>query len=363
MAGSWRCSPWRWPAWPIPKRARGGVTARRRHRAVAGDRPGDAALPRGGRRGDRRCSGSATASEARRLAAYGVSLGGGCALGFLVFASYANRAPVCDALSPVWLSAMVVAGAIAVGAGLAEPDRLAWLRLGAAAAGRRRARRAPSRWSGPHCLGRLERCRPSSTGSGSSKVREAMPVWRHGAHDRRRDRDSAGRRADRLRADALAHRREPDRLVALGWRSRCRPLLAALLLLWQTRAGPAAQLLSIPGATALGLGADRLVPGAGSGCWCACSAWSRAFLIVSGARDRLRRRGWFPTKPANDRRGRRSTSPTAAARTLGALRPVALQPRGQVLTFVDLGPAADHGDPSQRHRRPLSPQRAGRSST
>ena len=38
--------------------------------------------------------------QARRLFAYGVSLGGGCALAFLVFASEANRAPVCDALSP-----------------------------------------------------------------------------------------------------------------------------------------------------------------------------------------------------------------------------------------------------------------------
>ena len=56
--------------------------------------------------------------EARRLAAYGVSLGGGCAFAFLVFASEANRAPVCDALSPVWLSAMLAAGAIAVGARL-----------------------------------------------------------------------------------------------------------------------------------------------------------------------------------------------------------------------------------------------------
>src|SRR3954451_21650317 len=52
--------------------------------------------------------------EARRLAAYGGALAGGAALAFLVFASYANRQPVCDALSPVWLSALVAAGAIAV---------------------------------------------------------------------------------------------------------------------------------------------------------------------------------------------------------------------------------------------------------
>ena len=42
--------------------------------------------------------------------------------GFLVFASEANRRRLCDALSPVWLSAMVGAGAVAV--------LLAWLSAG-----------------------------------------------------------------------------------------------------------------------------------------------------------------------------------------------------------------------------------------
>ena len=50
--------------------------------------------------------------QARRLAAYGVSLAGGCALGFLLFASYANRAPVCDALSPVWTSILILASGV-----------------------------------------------------------------------------------------------------------------------------------------------------------------------------------------------------------------------------------------------------------
>jgi hypothetical protein len=48
------------------------------------------------------------------LAAYGASLAGGTGLAYLLFASNANRAPVCDALSPVWLSAMVGAGAVCV---------------------------------------------------------------------------------------------------------------------------------------------------------------------------------------------------------------------------------------------------------
>ena len=49
--------------------------------------------------------------EQRRLAAYAATLAGGTALGFLLFASYANRLPVCDALSPVWLSDALLGGA------------------------------------------------------------------------------------------------------------------------------------------------------------------------------------------------------------------------------------------------------------
>src|SRR3546814_1519855 len=39
--------------------------------------------------------------EARRMQAYALGLSGGVSIGFLGFASYANRAPVCDALSPI----------------------------------------------------------------------------------------------------------------------------------------------------------------------------------------------------------------------------------------------------------------------
>ena len=52
--------------------------------------------------------------ERRRLSAYAVTLAGGDALGFLLFASYANRQAVCDALSPVWLSDALLGGALAV---------------------------------------------------------------------------------------------------------------------------------------------------------------------------------------------------------------------------------------------------------
>src|SRR3982751_1071839 len=52
------------------------------------------------------------AAEQDRLRAYAVSLGGGIAFAFLALASYDNRNPVCDALSPVWLSDALLGSAL-----------------------------------------------------------------------------------------------------------------------------------------------------------------------------------------------------------------------------------------------------------
>jgi hypothetical protein len=269
--------------------------------------------------------------EARRLLTYGASLGGGCALAYLLFASYTNRAPVCDALSPVWLSAMVAAGAIAVGLAVLNPSGWPARVAFAALAGIALAAAFALVW--PDCLGRLERSTPELERLWLDKVREAMPIWRHGAR-------TAALTVTLPFAGLIGyalmlwtHRRDPDRLVP--WLAVALPaLLAALLLMWQTRAGPAAQLLSIPGATALA--------------WTAI-VWVRAqkamlvrvigvvgaFLIVSGLATSYVTQ-LFPENIGNYRR----TVNVANNRcpTLAALRPVAQQPAGTVLTFVDLGP-------------------------
>ena len=269
--------------------------------------------------------------QARRLFAYGVSLGGGCALAFLVFASEANRAPVCDALSPVWLSAMVAAGALAVLLAMLSPgSRLARFAL-ATAAGAALAGAFVLLW--PHCLGRLEGADPELERLWLDKVREALPIWRHGAQTTAMvvSLPVAG-----LLGYALMlwiHRRDPER--RLLWLSVALPaLLAAALLLWQTRAGPAAQLLSIPGASALA--------------WLVILWFRRqrlmivrvlgvvvAFLVVSGLATGYVTQ-MFPSEVSNYRMAVNVAN--GRCPTLGALRPVALQPRGNVLTFVDLGP-------------------------
>ena len=74
--------------------------------------------------------------QRRRLAAYAVTLAGGTALGFLGFASYANRLAVCDALSPVWLSDALVGGALMLGLAMLSPQRV-WVRFALAARRRR----------------------------------------------------------------------------------------------------------------------------------------------------------------------------------------------------------------------------------
>lgn len=271
-------------------------------------------------------------TEAPRLATYGASLGGGCAIGYLLFASHANRAPVCDALSPVWLSAMVVAGALALLLALLSLRPL-WARLAlAAASGIVLAAVYALAW--PHCLGRLEGASPELQQLWLSRVREALPVYEHAWE--------TIVRAVTLPAIGLAgygamlwrHRDDRDRMIP--WAAAAAPAaLATVLLLWQLRAGPAAQLLAIPGATAFGwilIGLAR----ARSSMLVRVLGTVIAFFIVSGLAVQMASR-LFPKEKASS-----SANAVAAANsrcpTLPALRPVALQPKGTILTHVDLGP-------------------------
>jgi hypothetical protein len=271
--------------------------------------------------------------EPRRLFAYGVTLAGGCAFGFLVFASEANRLPMCDALSPVWLSAMVAAGAVAVLLAWASPK--SWQgRLGAAFLGGAVIAGAFA-WTWPHCLGRLEQSSPELERLWLSKVREAMPIWRHGW-----DATVATLTlpiAGLIGGLAMLHvtHREGDRETFIRWAAiTLLTAMATALLFWQTRAGPAAQLLGATGAAAfawivfswimsrknmlLRIGATALI----------------LLIVVSLAR------GWFFFGSAQPLNAYRRAINLAGSRcpSLWALGPVTRQPRGMVMSFVDLGP-------------------------
>jgi len=269
--------------------------------------------------------------QSRRLASYGASLAGGCSAAYLVFASYANRAPVCDALSPVWLSVVVSAGALAFILAYYSPRD--WrLRLGAAAAaGILLAAAFAYFW--PHCLGRLEGVSPLAERLWLHNVREAMPLYRHGF--------STTVTIASLPVIGLVGyavmlwRSRSDQPRFFGWLMVAIPaLLGAGLLLWQSRAGPAAQLLAVPGATALGwliiprIFAHRLMLVRVFGV-------VLAFLLVSGILSQQALR-LIPDKP--NPRLKAVGKANASCPTLAALKPIALQPKGYVLTFVDLGP-------------------------
>src|SRR5206468_8115077 len=61
--------------------------------------------------------------ERPRLEAYALSLTAVTAVCYLLFVSYDNRHPVCDALSPEWLSDVVLAGALAYALAWLSPGR------------------------------------------------------------------------------------------------------------------------------------------------------------------------------------------------------------------------------------------------
>ncbi len=215
--------------------------------------------------------------EVRRMQAYALGLAGGSTAGFVLFASNANYAMRCDALTPVWLSVTIIAGALLFGLSLFNPaNRL--VRVGLAAlAGAIIAGGFAALF--PNCLSRPEGVSKELADTWLNNVREARPIYMH-----------TFRMGFPLAvlpiigiigAGVAAWRaKTTDQLVAwvaIGLFTA----FAGAMLLWQVRAGPAAQLLAVPGATAL---AWIVVP------WFLNHKWmpvrilgsAAAFLLVSG---------------------------------------------------------------------------------
>ena len=270
--------------------------------------------------------------ERRRVSTFAAAFGGGTALGFVVFASYANRLPVCDALSPVWLSDALLGSALLFGLALLSPgDWKKRLVLAALAGGAVVAFHALM-W--PHCLSRLEGVSPEVQQLWLSHVREARPIYRHGWQT------ALGVSAIPVTGIigwlllAWSKRHDPELLRRIL--ASAAPLLAAaLLLLWQTRTGPAAQVLGVAGATALILVA---VPWTWGSRFAAVRVLATFLLIVLGLGAAVPFASQFypvkkktPTELAVDKANRQCTS-------LWGMKAVAQQPKGMVFTFVDLGP-------------------------
>ena len=267
-----------------------------------------------------------------RLIAYAVSVSGGTAAAFLLFASNANRLAVCDALSPVWLGDALVAGVLMAALAMLRVER--WTVRLALAAGAGLVIAAFHALASPQCLTRLEGVSPETTALWLSHVREARPIYRHGA-------ETAALMLSLPIAGLFGY-------GLLAWRARGNrdllrrtiavavPGLTALVLLfWQTRTGPAAQMMAVPGAIAI---AFILAPLAFN----SKSALLRipgtvlAVLVGLGAIVPFVT-AQLPGKPRTAAQKKVDLA-NRTCPSLRALAPVARQPQGVIFTFVDLGP-------------------------
>jgi hypothetical protein len=281
------------------------------------------------------------AVERERLRDYAVALGGGTALAFLLFASYDNRNPVCDALSPVWLSDAVLASALMYILAWVSPAHWKQRLAVALTAGAIIAGFHILAW--PDCLQRLERLPPEADRLWMSHVKEARPFYRHG-----------WRIATLLIAlpitgamgwAVLVWLRRTDRELVRRTIGVALPGLAAtLLLFWQTRTGPAAQMMSVVGCAAL---VWLLVPLFWNSKYTAVQVLGATIVLVVGAGGAAQFfLSFIPEAPPTAREVAIGKANRLCA-SLWGLRPVALEPRGLVFTFVDLGPrliAVTHHD-------------------
>jgi len=271
--------------------------------------------------------------EARRVEGYALSLGGGTALGYAAFGSYANSVMRCDALTPVYLTVMIVAGALLFALARLNPASRC-VRLGlAVAAGAVIV--AGFALLFPQCLGRPEQVSPELAKNWLNNVREAKPVYTHPF--RIAFPIVALPLIGLLGAFVAAKRAVDDRApYMVGWAAVALfTLFACLMLLWQTRAGPAAQMLAVPGAAALIWIAVPLTLGSGN-LLVRVFGTAAVVLFASGAFAAMSIQ-WLPIdKP--DKRSQ--TINTAAARCPSYNAMIALNryPAGVMFSFVDLGP-------------------------
>jgi hypothetical protein len=274
----------------------------------------------------------ADARERPRAVAYAVSLGGAIAFSFLVFASYDNRFAVCDALSPVWLSSLLVASALLLSLAWLNPAD--WKVRFAMVVGAGVVLAAFHALMWPQCLSRLEGVSPEVKYLWLSHVREARPVYLHGWQIASlilalpvTGTIGWAVLAWRNRVDADLFRRTVGSAVP--------GIVAGLLLFWQTRTGPAAQLMAVVGAVAivwvLAPVFDRsrnpilrtlgviLVAVIGFG-----AVVPFALKVIPGTK-------MTPREMEVERANR-------LCNFIGSYHPIALEPKGIVFTFVDLAP-------------------------
>jgi hypothetical protein len=186
-------------------------------------------------------------SEVRRLQGYALSLAGGSTAGFVLFASNANYAMRCDALTPVWLSVTVAAGVLLFALSWLNPASRGMRLAGAAVAGAAIAGGFAALF--PHCLSRPEGVSDELAEMWLNNVREARPIYMHSF---RLGFPLAVLPVIGVIGAGVAAWRAKNAGELVGWVAiGLFTAFAGMMLLWQVRAGGAAQLLSVPGSVAL----------------------------------------------------------------------------------------------------------------
>lgn len=271
------------------------------------------------------------AAERPRLMVYGLTLGGGSAIGFAAFASYANQAMRCDALTPVWLSVLVAAGALLVALTLANPASR-WVRLALAAIAGGLIVAGFVHFF-PQCLGRPEQVSDELYRVWLSNVREARPIYRHPADTAVPVAIVAGLGLLGALLAVWNARRSP---ALVGWVAIALfTAFAGGMLLWQMRAAPGAQLLAVPGITALIWILVPLLVRRGP-LWLRIGVAVLAFAVVgviaSGVKMPWANKS--APRPGSDkvRQANIACTRTSQLRTLDAI------PAATMFTQVDLGP-------------------------
>ena len=269
--------------------------------------------------------------EAARLQAYALTLGGGSALGFALFASNANWSPRCDALTPVWLSVTVTAGGLLFLLSRLNPGATRTRMILALAAGAVIA--AGFALLFPQCLGRPEQVSDELAQLWLNNVKEAKPIW---DHPLRIAFPIAALPVVGLIGAGLAIWRAAPGARANWWPVALFASFAVLMLSWQVRAGPAAQLLAVPGVVALGW---MLIPWLREQRSMLVRVLGPTAVLVAVLAGLFAHNvvGWFQV----DRPGKWQRSVNRA--TGDCMRTTRLltlnrYPRARVFSFVDLGP-------------------------
>lgn len=269
--------------------------------------------------------------EAQRLAAYAVALGGSTAIAFAGFASYDNRQMVCDALSPVYLGPILIASALLLAVAMMKVEsRAARLSLALAVAG---IVAAVFAGFAPQCLGRPEHISPELDKLWFRNIREVKPLYTKPLADAV---SIAAIPVIGVIGAAVACWRARGTRLGAPWATIT--LLAAfstVLMLWQSRYGPQAQLLGVPGATMLAWlvlrytldHANAIIRLAGS---------TLAFLAFSGLLVEFGAQ-YLPKTPVPTSR-KAVDFANRRCPTLPALHMLTKFPPATMLTLVDLSP-------------------------